>query len=70
MNNHPFDRTKRQTLLLRFWFEPEQGCWRVYLQEASTGKERLFANFPLLVAFLAQQLAEPQVEVDDKTVDF
>ncbi len=47
---------KRHTFLLRFWYEPESGCWRVYLQEAATQQERVFANFPELVAYLAQRL--------------
>ncbi|MEZ4513107.1 MAG: hypothetical protein R3C62_14660 [Chloroflexota bacterium] len=42
--------------MLRFWYEPESGCWRVYLQEAATQQERVFANFPELVAYLAQRL--------------
>ncbi|MEM7118029.1 MAG: hypothetical protein AAF614_36700 [Chloroflexota bacterium] len=49
---------KRQTYLLRFWFEPEQGCWRAHLQEAATQYEHTFANFPELVAFLAQRLGD------------
>lgn len=56
IRHYPVDLEQRHTFLLRFWYEPEPGCWRVYLQEANTRDEHVFANFPELVAYLAQRL--------------
>lgn len=58
MQEYPSEQGRRQTYLLRFWFEQEQGCWRAHLHEATTQSERVFANFPELVAYLAQRLGE------------
>lgn len=57
---------ERHTYLLRFWLESEQRTWRVYLKEASTGQEHLFANFPELVAFLTNRLAKFQDDISSE----
>lgn len=66
MKLFPPEPEKRQTYLVRFWFDPESNCWRAYVQEASTGVERIFASFPELVAHLAQRLGVlPDENKDD-----
>lgn len=49
--------TTQQTLLIRYWFEKESGCWRILVRILGE-EDRLFTNFPELIVFLGEKIAQ------------
>jgi subtilisin-like proprotein convertase family protein len=53
---------RRNSLLVRYWYESDAGCWRLLVRDAATNHETLFATFPEFVVHLATLMAVPNSE--------